>query len=192
VSEEVVGLARKDGRLMAIVSEATQDQADSPVCFRLRERPAAEVTAVLHPPLRRAVECWAGLREAEWDDPRVLSSALTVLIETVPLGSGGAGARPPAAQAGLCAPDAWRRLRDALLPREARVLRLLRRAGHGPQVAMLARARDPYVAYHHCAPFEAGLAALPPRFAAFVLPLLRSRPWPLVRRALAIFWALGL
>jgi hypothetical protein len=191
VSEEVVGLARKDGRLVALVSMAIQEQPESAVRFALRERPADEVRGVLRPPMGRAVEAWTGLRESHWDEPRVLASALTVLLESVPLGDAGAGPRPEA-HAGLCAPDAWRRVRKALRANEARVLRLLGRAGHGPQVAMLADARDPYVAYHHRAPSEPGLAALPPRFVAFVLPLLRGRPWQVVRRALALFWGLGL
>ena len=191
MSEEIVGLARKDGRLVALVSVATREQEEEPIRFELRERPVHGARDVLRSSLRRAVEAWAGLREADWEDPRVLSSALTVLIESVRVGDGGAGARLPA-QSALCAPDAWRRLREALRANEARVVSLLRRAGHGPQVAALVHARDPYVAYHHRAPSEPGLAALPPRFAAFVLPLLRSRPWTAVRRALAVFWGLGL
>ncbi|HET9317568.1 MAG TPA: hypothetical protein VFQ51_18390, partial [Vicinamibacteria bacterium] len=191
MSEEVVGLARKDGRLLALVSVAHREPSEPVLRCELRERPVDAVRVALRPHQRRAAIAWEGLRAADWDDPRVVAAALTVLIESVPLGDSGAGPRPPA-QFALCAPDAWRRVRTAVGANERGVLRLLRRAGHGPQVVTLIHARDPYLAYHHRAPSEPGLAALPPRFAAFVLPLLRGRPWSVVRRALALYWSLDL
>jgi hypothetical protein len=192
VSEQFVSLARKDGRLVALVSVVQPKEAGTAHGFELTERRIDDARGVVRPETRRAIEAWRGLDDGAWDDPRVLSSALIVLLESVPLGGGRAGTPPLAGQAALCERNAWTRLRGALRSQGRRVLPLLRAAGYGPDVSALVEARDPYVAYHHGARTEPGLHALPPRFRAGVLPLLRSRPWPSVSRALSLFWTLDL
>jgi hypothetical protein len=60
------------------------------------------------------------------------------------------------------------------------------------RVESLLTARDPYAAYHHCAPDAAGLLILPRPFRTSILPLLRRRPWGEVMRSLRFYRELDL
>lgn len=190
--EECVGLARQDGRLLAVVSLAGRDDEESEVRYALAHRRIEETKAVLGPGERRALDAWRDLGEARLDRAECLSAALIVLLETVPLGGKPNGSPMPDPRAWLCQRNVWAALREALRAQPARILSSLRRAGYGPEVESLPSAQDPYAAYHHGAIQGARLPALPPPFRAYVLPLLRSRPWRHVRRALALYWTLRL
>lgn len=188
MSEEIVTYARKDGHLVALLSVTSRENEQAPPRFALAER---RVTASANAGLRpgSVPAAWADLGD-RLGDARAAASACTVLLETVPLGDAGSGASHD--RAWICRPDAWARVRDAVRPRLGRVRDLLRAGGYEPRVEAALGARDPYAAYHHHAPEAPGLQALPARFRAFVLPSLRTQPWSAVKRALALYWSLGL
>jgi hypothetical protein len=215
----VVTLARQRDGLVAVLRHAAQEE--SGLRCALTQVPIAEGTSDVCPAAPRVIEAWRHLARGRLDDAPGIASALVVLLETVPLAEGTAtrvplptrpaGVRRTAAHPwGVPRPrrrrprvadlrrivafaGAWPGVRQALRGHPGPVLGRLEDLGYdGAALAQLVDARDPYVAYHHHAPLEAGLQALPAAFRASILPLLRSRPWSDVTRALSLFRALDL
>jgi hypothetical protein len=190
MSEQLVALTRQDRRLSAIVSRAVVLD-EKPTEYGLAQV-AVEAVKAADVCERNAIEAWRGLADVRLHEPRSVASAIGVLLATVPMGEPASGASPADGRAWLCQPLAWADLRPALRAQSVPVLRALRGDGWGAAVERLPSARDPYVAYHHGAADAPPLQALPPRFRAFVLPLLRGRRWADVRRALSLYRGLGL
>jgi len=219
VSETFVSVARDRHGLVAVVSLAEQDE--SGVRYALARRRIAESTAAVRSTAARVADAWRSLAHVRADQPQGIASAITVLLDTVPLGHDGSGGRlrlpasprmtrtaahprgwigpkrqrpkPTDLREHLCGAGAWPSLRLALRRARERALPLLGDVGYdrGGLEALL-DARDPYVAYHHRAPTEPGLATLPSTFRTTILPLLRSRPWSDVGRGLSLYWSLDL
>jgi hypothetical protein len=219
VSETLVSVARDRHGLVAVVSLA--EQKESGVQCALARRGIGESTAAVRSTVSRATDAWRSLARVRVDEPQGIASAITVLLDTVPLGHdrsgrrlrlppsprmvrtashprGRIGPKPPQPKRTdlrehVCGAAAWPSLRLVLRRERERAFSLLRDVGYdvGGLDALL-DARDPYVAYHHRAPAEPGLAILPCTFRTMILPLLRSRPWNDVRKGLSLYWSLDL
>ncbi len=188
---QLLTFARSDGQLVAFHSVATRE-TDEHLRFSVTEQRLDVGPGRAGPPLGgRLLEAWRRLDAFRVDDAGTVASAVTVLLETVPVGGSRSGPSSPA-HSWLCQPNAWASVRSAARAQAPRVVRLLCAAGYGPEVSSVLAARDPYVAFHHGARNHAGLLALPGRFRAFLLPVLRGQPWSSVSRALALYWALDL
>jgi hypothetical protein len=205
--------------LVAVVSLAEQNE--SGVQCALARRGIGESRAAVRSTVSRVADAWRKLARVRVGEPQGITSAMTVLLDTVPLGHDGSGRRlplpasprmirtaahprgwigpkpqrpkPTDLREHLCGPGAWPSLRLVLRRERERVFPLLCEVGYdlGGLDALL-DARDPYVAYHHRAPAEPGLAILPCTFRTTILPLLRSRPWNEVRQGLSLYWSLDL
>ena len=191
MSEQLVALTRQDCRLSAIVSRAVV-QDEQPPQYGLGEV-GVDTVKTLGVGERSALDAWRRLDEVRLDDARSVASAIAVLLATVPMSAPSAGASPAQGRAWLCqAGRLGPRTRGAPGPARAHATPAAGERLERPRSNASIQARDPYAAYHHDATDAPALQSLPPRFRAYVLPLLRGRSWADVRRALSLFWALDL
>jgi hypothetical protein len=219
VSEKFVTFARQRDAMVAVVSLASEEET-GPRCALVPRR-IEEVRESVCASAPAVAGAWRTLAWSRLDEAPAVAAAMIVLLETVPTDERGAprlqpppprrpfvrtsahprgvpeprSARPRAAdlRGSLATQASWLAVRQALNGQRRRAFRMLREAGYDERrLAALSCARDPYAAYHHAAPAEAGLAALPRLFRTSMLPLLRGRAWPEVMRCLSLYRELGL
>ncbi len=181
MSETVVAYARRRDALVSVLSVVTENEFGRQ--YALEERVVAD--GPLASPSARITAAWRHAQRHGVDDAACVADAVLVHLETI--GVGEDDQRAP------WHPRAWPRLRERMRVYASAVFRRLSGMGYEPaRLALLLDARDPYAAYRHAAPGAPGLAVLPARFRTRILPLLRTRGWRDVMRAVAACRALGL